>query len=143
MISSYKKTLAASAIFALAQAAGSASAADNAKLSVEGKNQDMSAGTVTADKIVAGVNGWMVVHRTADGKKPGPVIAHAPLKAGVNTNVAAILTEPVKKGEKFMLMLHAEKGGNKTGIFEYTLGAKEDAPVKVDDKLVMVVIEAL
>lgn len=54
----------------------------------------------------------------------------------------AILTEPVAKGEKVMLMLHAETGGMKTGGFEYTLGAKEDGPVKVDDKLVMSVVEA-
>ena len=41
-----------------------------------------------------------------------------------------------------MLMIHAEAGGNKTGIFEYTLGAKEDAPIKVDGSLVMALIEA-
>ena len=41
-----------------------------------------------------------------------------------------------------MLMLHGEKGGNSTGIFEYTLGAKEDGPVKVDGKLVMDIITA-
>ena len=41
-----------------------------------------------------------------------------------------------------MLMLHAEEGGMKTGIFEYTLGAKEDGPIKVDGKLVMSVINA-
>jgi len=131
------KALAASTVLALSAASAQAEA-----LKVEGKNQDTSSGIVTADKIVAGVNGWMVVHRT-DGTKPGPVIAHAPLKAGVNKNVHAILTEPVKKGEKFMLMLHAEAGGNQTGIFEYTLGAKEDAPIKVDGKLVMTIVEAL
>jgi hypothetical protein len=39
-------------------------------------------------------------------------------------------------------MLHGEAGGMKTGIFEYTLGAKEDGPIKVDGKLVMDVITA-
>mgnify|MGYP003680234310 CR=1 FL=1 len=33
-------------------------------------------------------------------------------------------------------------GGMKTGVFEYTLGAKEDGPVRVDGKLVMTVITA-
>ena len=112
-------------------------------LKVEGKNQDMSGGTVTADKIVADENGWMVVHRIKENGKPGPVVGHSPLKAGVNTNVTAILTGKVEKGEKVMLMLHAEKGGVETGIFEYTLGAKEDGPIKVDGSLVMRIVEAL
>lgn len=56
--------------------------------------------------------------------------------------MSAILTEPVAKGDKLMFMLHGEEGGMKTGIFEYTLGAKEDGPVKVDGKLVMTVINA-
>lgn len=74
--------------------------------------------------------------------KLGPVIGYAPLKMGENNDVAAILTEEVKPGEKLMLMLHGEEGGNATGVFEYTLGAKEDGPVRVDDKLVMTVITA-
>jgi hypothetical protein len=90
---------------------------------------------------MAGENGWLVVHRT-DGKKPGPVVGHAPLKKGTNTNVSAILTEPVKKGEKLMLMVHSEQGGMKTGIFEYTLGAKEDGPIKPGGKLVMKIVTA-
>jgi hypothetical protein len=41
-----------------------------------------------------------------------------------------------------MLMVHAEKGGMKTGVFEYTLGAKEDGPIKPDGNLVMKVVMA-
>jgi hypothetical protein len=41
-----------------------------------------------------------------------------------------------------MLMVHAESGGMQTGIFEYTLGAKEDGPIHVDDRLVMTVVTA-
>ena len=111
-------------------------------LKVIGKNQDVSKGTVSAETIVAGVNGWMVVHRVKENGKPGPVVGHSPLKAGINNDVTAVLTEPVEKGSKLMLMIHAEAGGNKTGIFEYTLGAKEDAPIKVDGSLVMALIEA-
>lgn len=111
-------------------------------LSVQANDQDVSGGTVTASQIMADANGWLVVHRTDAAMKPGPVVGHAPLKAGSNTEVSAILTEPVAKGEMLMLMLHGEKGGSKTGVFEYTLGAKEDGPVKVDGKLVMTVISA-
>ena len=31
----------------------------------------------------------------------------------------------------------------KTGVFEYTLGAKEDGPIKPDGKLVMEIVSAL
>ena len=83
-----------------------------------------------------------MVHRTDAERQPGPVVGHAPLREGENIDVAAILTEEVKPGEMLMLMVHAETGGMQTGIFEYTLGAKEDGPIKIDDKLVMTVITA-
>ena len=109
---------------------------------VEGMDQDLSGGTITASKVMAPANGWLVVHRTEDGMKPGPVVGHAPLKEGENTDVTAILTEAAASGDKFMLMLHGEAGGTEMGVFEYTLGAKEDGPLKVEDKLVMAVVSA-
>jgi hypothetical protein len=134
------KTLVATVIgFSLL--AGGALAEGNIKLSVKATDQSVAEGTVMASEITAAKNGWMVVHRT-DGMKPGPVVGHAPLKKGENSNVVAILTEKVASGDKLMLMLHAEDGGTKTGIFEYSLGAKEDGPVRVDGKLVMAVITA-
>ncbi|WP_416395570.1 hypothetical protein [Allohahella sp. A8] len=123
-------------------AAGTFASANDTNMAVTGSDQDMSGGTVTADTVMAAQNGWLVVHRTDKAMKPGPVVAYAPLKQGENTDVSAILTEPVKAGEMLMLMLHAEEGGMKTGIFEYTLGAKEDGPVKVDGKLIMAVVTA-
>lgn len=119
-----------------------ASATVSAAQDVKGTNQDVSGGTVTADMIHADANGWLVVHRTDSAMKPGPVVGYAPLKMGENKDVAAILTEPVEPGDMLMLMLHGEQGGMKTGVFEYTLGAKEDGPVRVDGKLVMAVITA-
>lgn len=41
-----------------------------------------------------------------------------------------------------MLMVHAETGGTQTGVFEYTLGATEDGPIRMNDALVMTVITA-
>lgn len=117
-------------------------AGGHTNLAVKAMDQDVSEGTVSASMIEAPANGWMVVHRTDASGKPGPVVGHAPLKHGTNENVTAILTEEVKSGDMLMLMLHGEEGGMKTGIFEYTLGAKEDGPVKVDGKLVMSVITA-
>jgi hypothetical protein len=111
------------------------------QMSVDGNDQDVSGGTVTAEKIMAESNGWLVVHRTDANKKPGVVVGHAPLKK-VKKNLSAILTEPVKSDEMLMLMLHCEAGGTKTGIFEYYLGAKEDGPIKIDGKLIMDIVSA-
>lgn len=113
-----------------------------ADLSVTGADQDVSGGSVTASSIVAGEDGWLVVHRTDAAMKPGPVVGHVAVKAGENKDVMAKLDEPVKAGDMLMLMLHTDSTGTKPGEFEYTLGAKEDGPVRVDDKLVMATITA-
>ena len=107
---------------------------------VSAADQSVANGVVSAEKIHAAENGWLVVHRTGAQMKPGPVVAHAPLRAGETMDVAAILTEPVSPGEMLMLMVHSEAGGMKPGVFEYTLGAKEDGPIRIDGKLVMSVI---
>lgn len=124
-------------------AATSAFAADHGMHPmVEAGDQSVANGVVSADKITAGENGWMVVHRTDAQMKPGPVVAYAPLRAGENIDVAALLTEEVMPGDMLMLMIHSEAGGTQTGVYEYTLGAKEDGPIKIDGKLVMAVITA-
>ncbi len=72
------------ALVALVFAAGTvisitASAGSNSgdmKLGVMASDQDVTAGTVTADKIVAQANGWMVVHRTGADMKPGSLIGN-------------------------------------------------------------------
>jgi hypothetical protein len=135
------KTFLTAAAFALTATVGFAASHGMAPM-VEGMDQDVSGGTVTASKIVAPENGWLVVHRTDAEMKPGPVVGYAPLKMGENTDVTAILTEEVKSGEMLMLMVHSESGGMTTGAFEYTLGAKEDGPIKPDGNLVMATITA-
>lgn len=109
---------------------------------VTAADQDVANGVVSADSVTAPENGWLVVHRTDAEMAPGPVVGHAPLRAGENADVAAILTEPVASGDMLMLMVHSEAGGTQTGIFEYTLGATEDGPIRIDDQLVMTVITA-
>ena len=109
---------------------------------VMAEDQSVANGMVSASQVVAPANGWLVVHRTNADMKPGPVVGHAPLRKGETADVAAILTEEVAAGDMLMLMVHGEDGGMKTGMFEYTLGAKEDGPVKMDGNLVMAVITA-
>ena len=122
--------------------AGKVTADGHATPMVAAADQSVENGIVSAEKIVAGENGWLVVHLTDASMKPGPVVGHAPLRGGENVDVAAILTEEVASGDMLMLMVHSEAGGMTTGIFEYTLGAKEDGPIRVDDALVMTVITA-
>ena len=136
-----KTVYSTAAALALALTAGSALADDHGPM-VKAMDQDVSNGMVSAAAVSAPENGWLVVHRTDADMKPGPVVGHAPLRAGMTEDVAAILTEDVKSGEMLMLMVHSEAGGMKTGIFEYTLGAKEDGPIKPGGNLVMQVITA-
>lgn len=130
------------ALLAAAGFATSAYAQSDMTPSVTASDQDVSNGVVSADSITAGENGWMVVHRTDSEMKPGPVVGYAPIRMGTTEDVAAILQEEVASGDMLMLMVHSEAGGSQMGGFEYTLGAKEDGPVRVDDKLVMQVITA-
>lgn len=128
----------------LAMLAGGAALAQTADMTpmVEAADQSVANGVVSATKVVAPANGWMVVHRTDADMKPGPVVGYAPLRMGETMDVAALLTEDVAPGDMLMLMVHGEDGGMTTGAFEYTLGAKEDGPIKIDDKLVMSTITA-
>ncbi|TDL86938.1 DUF7282 domain-containing protein [Meridianimarinicoccus aquatilis] len=129
--------------FAFALSASAALAAGHGMAPmVEAHDQSVANGVVSAEQIVANENGWLVVHRTDADMKPGPVVGHAPIRAGETADVAAILTEAVEPGEMLMLMVHSEAGGMQTGIFEYTLGAKEDGPIRIDGNLVMDVITA-
>lgn len=109
---------------------------------VTAEDQSVDNGIVSAASVVAPANGWMVVHRTDADMAPGPVVGYAPLREGENTDVAAILMEDVQPGEMLMLMVHSEEGGTMTGGFEYTLGATEDGPIRVDGDLVMTVVTA-
>ncbi len=119
-----------------------ASAQSGSGLKVVASDQAVSNGIVSADRVMAEKNGWLVIHRTDAEMKPGPVVGHAPIRAGETSDVAAILTEDVAAGDMLMLMVHSEDGGTQRGVFEYTLGAKEDGPVRVNDKLVMTTITA-
>lgn len=128
---------------ALTLAAGAAFADAHAPSpSVTASDQSVANGVVSAESVTAAENGWLVIHRTDAEMAPGPVVGHAPLRMGENTDVAALLTEDVAPGDMLMLMVHSEAGGTQTGVFEYTLGASEDGPIRVEDALVMTVVTA-
>ena len=135
------KTLLSTAA-AVTLTAGVAFAEAHATPMVEASDQSVENGVVSAEMIVAPANGWMVVHRVNEDGSPGPVAGYSPLREGENTDVPAILTEDVAAGDQLMLMIHGEDGGMTTGGFEYTLGASEDGPIRIDGDLVMAVITA-
>ena len=127
---------------ALTLTATGAFAEAHAMQTVTASDQDVSNGIVSAESVTAAQNGWLVVHRTDAEMTPGPVVGYAPLRAGDNTDVLTILQEDVAPGDMLMMMIHAEDGGMSTGVFEYTLGATEDGPIRVDGDLVMTVVSA-
>lgn len=128
---------------ALVFAASAAFASQNGMAPmVDAMSQPVASGTVMAGKVIAPSNGWLVVHRSNAEMKPSAVIGYAPLMEGVNTDVTVTLTEPVASGEELILMLHSEEGGMMAGTYEFTAGGKEDVPVMVDGKPVMVSITA-
>lgn len=135
-----KTILLATAFSALAT--GAFAAAHAMTPAVAASDQDVSNGIVSAETVTAAENGWLVVHRTDAEMKPGPVVGYAPLRMGETADVAAILQEDVAPGDMLMLMVHSEAGGTAKGVFEYTLGATEDGPIKPEGDLVMATITA-
>ncbi|WOI58372.1 hypothetical protein [Palleronia sp. LCG004] len=133
-----KTSLAATAIALF----GTAALAQDMTPSITASDQSVSNGVVSAESVTAPANGWMVVHRTDSEMAPGPVVGYAPLRMGENDDVLAILQEDVASGDMLMLMVHSEEGGMETGVFEYTLGATEDGPIRVNDELVTAIVTA-
>ena len=64
-------------------------------------------GTVTIDSVTADVDGWMVIHADDDG--PGPVIGHAPVSAGENSDVV-VEVDASQVTETLYAMLHVDAG---------------------------------
>jgi len=131
------------ATFAAASAGSLAMAeAHSMAPSVTAADQSVANGVVSAETVVAPAAGWMVVHRTGAEMTPGPVVGYAPLREGETADVAAILQEDVAPGDMLMLMVHGEDGGMAKGVFEYTLGASEDGPIRLDGDLVKTIVTA-
>ena len=90
--------------------AGAAYAAAHAKLMVKGEDQSVAGGTAHRRRD----HGWeeRLARRSPHGwHQAGTGRRTRPPEEGRQSNVAAILTEPVASGDKLMLMLHSEQGG--------------------------------
>jgi predicted lipoprotein with Yx(FWY)xxD motif len=72
-------------------------------------DQSLGAGdTVTIDSVSAAVDGWIVIHADADGS-PGPVIGHAPVAAGENSDVVVDI-DAARATDTLYAMLHVDAG---------------------------------
>ncbi|RME54457.1 MAG: LPXTG cell wall anchor domain-containing protein, partial [Caldilineae bacterium] len=76
-------------------------------------------------EVVAAQDGWMVIHAQKDGGI-GPVIGHAPVSAGTNTDVVVTIDADAAT-ETLYAMLHIDAG--EMGTYEFP---GPDGPVVVD-----------
>lgn len=89
------------------------------------------AGRVVAiDEVTSPGPGFVVVHATdADGKALLPAsIGATPVPGGVSRHVAVTLSEPVRAGDRLVVMLHTDSGA--PGAYEFgPASIAEDKPV--------------
>jgi hypothetical protein len=95
-------------------------------------DQPVRARAVRIAKVEIEEDGFVVIHETAaDGKPVAPgSIGSAPVKKGVNENVAVRLNKPVKRGATLIAMLHRDTG--KKGVYEFgPASTEEDKPLVI------------
>lgn len=97
--------------------------------SVTVADQPLVDGKVTIEKVVSNGSGWLVVHADKDGA-PGPVLGHAPVADGENTDVVVELTAEGRT-QTLYAMLHVDAGT--VGTYEFP---GPDGPVSVNGAVV-------
>jgi hypothetical protein len=65
--------------------------------------------SLVIDKVVAAVDGWIVIHADANGK-PGMVLGHAAVKKGENDKVKVVLDDTKDLDGVVWAMLHIDAG---------------------------------
>ncbi len=98
--------------------------------SVTVSDQAIEDGTVTVDSVVSDGPGWIVIHTDDDGA-PGPVIGHAAVSDGENTNVTVEI-DTEEATETLWAMLHEDTG--EEGSYEFP---DADPPVELEGEIVM------
>lgn len=82
--------------------------------------------TVTIESVTSDTAGWLVIHAQADGA-PGPVLGHAPVAAGENSDVVVEI-DPAGATETLYAMLHIDAGT--AGEYEFP---GDDGPARDAD----------
>ncbi len=86
--------------------------------------------TVAIDSVTADVDGWLVIHAQADGK-PGPILGHAPVQAGDNSDVV-VQIDPAGATDTLYAMLHVDAGT----VGEYEFPGDDGPAVDADGNVV-------
>ncbi|HJK94584.1 MAG TPA: hypothetical protein RMH85_31875 [Polyangiaceae bacterium LLY-WYZ-15_(1-7)] len=104
---------------------------------------DVSAGSIMLDdlttivvipEVEAAVAGFIVIHEDDAGSPGGTTIGHAPVAAGVNTDVSVDLVRRVADGEVLHAMLHVDSTTEGTvGTYD---GPGTDPPATLDGMIV-------
>lgn len=94
------------------------------KGSVEATDQVGAADSITVDKVVAPTDGWIVVHKDADGA-PGARVGLKRVKAGSSSNIEVPLDTDMLSGQVFVA-LHADRGVEE--LFEFDMMDKLGSP---------------
>ncbi|NIQ04689.1 MAG: cupredoxin family copper-binding protein [Candidatus Korarchaeota archaeon] len=98
--------------------------------SVTVRDQFIENGRIIIDEVVANQSGWIVIHNNTADDAPGPVVGHAAVERGANTNVSVQLDTEV--AFKLWAMLHLDTG--EEGVYEFP---DADPPVKVEGQIVV------
>ncbi|MGD2156346.1 MAG: cupredoxin domain-containing protein [Anaerolineales bacterium] len=97
--------------------------------SVTVEDQAIKDGTITVAQVVSNGSGWIVIHAQGEGA-PGPVIGHAAVSDGTNSDVK-VEVDVESVTETLYAMLHTDTGVE--GEYEFP---GEDGPVSVDGEIV-------
>ncbi len=98
--------------------------------SITVENQPLTDDVVVVPTAYSAVDGWLVIHASADGA-PGPVIGQTAVIEGVNSDVE-IEIDTEGATEQLFAMLHVDEG--EIGTYEFP-GA--DVPVTLDGEVVV------
>jgi hypothetical protein len=91
-------------------------------------DQFAAEGTVNVHAVGFAQAGWVVIHESGEDGGYGPVIGHAALTAGTNTNVAVTLESEATN--KLWAMLHVDTG--EAGVYEFGTVEGADTPLVLD-----------
>lgn len=124
----FMTTVAAGTLFASGALAQTA-VIDAGKVETEGES-------ITLARVTAAQDGYIVIHAMKDGKPVVPgSLGNAAVTTGDNTGVKVTFDAPLKKGESYVAMLHAESNGN--GTYDFGEGSTDvDQPVKSNGEIV-------
>lgn len=110
----------------------------SAESTLEVSDQPIVDNSVTAARVFAAGDGWLVVHTNTADNKPGPVIGQSMVMAGENGDVKVALSQTPQAGDKLWPMLHIDAGQ----MHQYEFPGP-DVPVIQGDQIVMKQIAVL